>query len=164
MRFRGLSDESAAGWAGVIAGALYLIAQMIFVALLRGESAWFPLQRISAFLLGPDVLPPPAEISQTVAGFALLIHFILAFCFGRMIALVVRRLPMTPGWVVGAACGLGIYVVNFYVLAPLIFPWFVESQGGITLLDHALFGVTAALAFAVLRRGGAGDASGTAAP
>ena len=145
-----MDDGSAAGWAGVIAGAVYLSAQMMMVTVVRQDSPWVPLQRISALLLGPDVFPPPPQISLSIAGFALLIHFALAFMYGRLIARVVRRVRPALGWVAGAGCGLAIYLVNFHVIAPLLFRWFENSQGAVTLFDHLLFGAVAALAFIVL--------------
>ena len=56
-----MDDGSASGWAGLIAGAVYLSAQMMFVTVVRQDSPWVPLQRISALLLGPDALSPPGE-------------------------------------------------------------------------------------------------------
>jgi len=148
----GTFDGAAAGWAGVIAGAAYLGAQLALVTLVRHDSPWVPLQRMSAFLLGPDVVPPPAEMSLSIAGFALMIHFTLAFVYGRLIAQGVRRVRPSLGWVVGACGGLAIYIVNFHLIAPLLFRWFADSQGPVTLLDHVLFGIVAALAFIALRR------------
>ena len=146
-----LEDGSAAGWAGVIAGAVYLSAQMTMVTVVRQDSPWVPLQRISALLLGPDVFPPPPQISLSIAGFALLIHFTLSFMYGRLIARVVRRVRPALGWMAGAGCGLAIYLVDFHVIAPLLFRWFEDSQGAVTLFDHLLFrALSLALTFIAL--------------
>ena len=153
LAFAAMDDGTASGWAGVIAGSVYLAAQMMFVTVIREDSPWIPLQRISALLLGPDALLPPGKISLSIAGFAVLIHFALAFCYGRLIGHVVRHVRPAIGWVVGAVCGVAIYALNFKLIGELIFPWFAESQGAVTLFDHALFGVVAALSFITLRRG-----------
>jgi len=150
---RRMDDGTAAGWSGLIAGAVYLLAQMTLATLVRHDSPWASLQRISALLLGPDALPPPGRISLTIAGFALMIHFSLAFCYGRLVGQLLRRIPPALGWLGGAACGLAIYVVNFHVIGPFLFPWFADSQGPVTWLDHVLFGVVVAMSFLALRAG-----------
>jgi hypothetical protein len=124
---------------------------MILVTVVRHDSPWVPLQRISALLLGPDALTPPGELSLTIAGFALLIHLPLSFCYGRLIALVVRRVRPALAWIAGAACGLAMYVLDYQIIGPLIFRWFDDSQGAVTAFDHLLFGAVAALAFVTLR-------------
>jgi hypothetical protein len=46
-----------------------------------------------------------------------------------------------------------IYVVNFFVFAPLLFPWLIESRGGIVpTLIHPVCGAIAAAAYLKLRR------------
>ncbi|HSC87840.1 MAG TPA: hypothetical protein VLC09_11240 [Polyangiaceae bacterium] len=147
-----MDDSTAAGWAGLIAGTLYLSAQMMLVTVVRDDSPWMPLQRISALLLGPDAMAPPGKITLTIAGFALLIHFPLSFVYGRLIGLLLRRVPPALGWAGGAACGLAIYVLNFHVIGPLVFPWFEDSQGAVTWFDHLLFGLVVAVTFFALRR------------
>lgn len=63
LGFAAMDDGTASGWAGVIAGSVYLAAQMMFVTVIRQDSPWIPLQRISALLLGPDALLPAGKIS-----------------------------------------------------------------------------------------------------
>ena len=54
---------------------------------------------------------------------------------------------------VGVAVGFGIYVVNYYVFAPLLFPWLTESRSGmVPTLIHPVFGMIAAAAYLKLRR------------
>lgn len=151
MNLRRLDEFAAAGWSGIAAGTVYLAAQMTFTLLIRGDSAWVPLQRISALLLGPDAVPPPADMSLTIAGMALLIHFALAFVYGRCIGRIVSRMPWWPAVLAGAAFGLAIYVLNFELIAPVMFPWFDASRGAVTLFDHALFGAVAAALCVSLR-------------
>ena len=148
---RAAPDPFAGVLAGLIAGAVYLLAQMLFAAL-HGGAAWEPLQRFSAMLLGDDVLPPPGEIDLTIAGFALLIHFGLAIVFGRVVDLVVTdHAPAAAvGW--GALVGLALYGLDYWLVTPVAFPWFENARGLTTLIDHLLFGVVAAVAYVHLRR------------
>ena len=57
--------------------------------------------------------------------------------------------------------GLTIFVVNFWVVAPLAFPWFEQSRNFLTAADHVLFGVVAAICYMQLirREAGAGQRS-----
>jgi uncharacterized membrane protein YagU involved in acid resistance len=137
--------------AGLLAGAAYLGAQMFFSAAVHDADAWAPLQRISAMLLGPDDLPPSADHSATLAGMALLIHFGLAMVFGRFVDLAVRGHVRMDAVLRGLGVGVALYAVNFFVVAPLAFPWFEDSRGLTTLLDHALFGAVAVAIYLQLR-------------
>lgn len=135
--------------AGVIAAAAYLAAQMTFNATVLGGAGWEPLQRIAAILLGPDAAPPPVEISARVIGIALIIHFALGGAFGRVIDIAVGKRSGTAAVVAGAIAGAVLYGVNYWLIAPVAFEWFV---GGITtFIDHLLFGGLAALVYTHLR-------------
>lgn len=145
-------DAAAGMLAGVLAGIVYLVAQMTFAATVLGGAGWEPLQRIAALLLGPDAAPPPAAISPTIVGMALILHLPLSALFGRFVAFCVG--PVDGRWtaLAGLACGLSLYIVNFWLLAPVFFPWFLDSRHAVTAFDHALFGIVAAIAFLVIRR------------
>lgn len=137
--------------AGLVAGAAYLAAQMALVAGVHDGVGWEPLQRISAMLLGEDVLPPPGEVDLTIGGIGLLIHFGLAMAFGRLVDVSVRdRGAVQAAWR-GAAVGLVLYAVNYWLVAPWAFPWFGDNRGLTTLVDHLLFGMVAGVAYVHLR-------------
>lgn len=144
-----LDSPVAAVIAGLIAGAAYLGAQLSFSAALHG-SAWEPLQRIAAILMGPDAAPPPVELSPTIAGMALLIHFGLAAVFGRLVEQAVRGRAPAAAAGIGAVAGLALFAFNYYGLAPLAFPWFEDGRTLTTAVDHLLFGAIAGLGYAVL--------------
>jgi hypothetical protein len=146
-----LSAPVAACIAGAIAGAAYLAAQVGFAALFHGGGAE-PLQRIAAILMGPDVAPPPAELTTTVAGMAMLIHFALAVVFGRIVGSVAGRRPAAAAAAAGATVGAALYAFNFLLLAPAAFPWFGQAASATTLFDHLLFGGVAGALCSVLRR------------
>jgi hypothetical protein len=138
--------------AGLAAGSAYLAAQMLFARAAGGLGSE-PLQRIAAILLGPAVLPPPAQWSATIVGMALLVHLPLSAVYGRLIGALVNQLdgvavPALAGAVVGAV----IYVVHRWFIAPMLFPWFEASRSAVTALDHVLFGVVAATCCVALRR------------
>lgn len=145
------SDPLAGVLAGLVAGVAYLVAQMAFSAGVHGGIGWEPLQRISAMLLGTDVLPPPGDIDITIGGIGLLIHLGLAIVFGRVVDVVVLGRMPAAAVLRGALVGLALYGLNYWLLAPVAFPWFEDARGLTTLVDHLLFGAVAGAVYAHLR-------------
>ena len=137
--------------AGLVAGAAYLLAQMAFAATVHGGAGWEPLQRTSAMLLGDGVLPPPADVDLTIAGFGLLIHLALAINFGRVVDLLVRDRDLPAACLRGALVGLALYALDFWFVAPMLFPWFENNRGLTTIADHLLFGAVAGAACVQIR-------------
>ena len=137
--------------AGCVAGIAYIAAQASFAATVQAQDAWAPLQRISAILLGPNDLPPSDEHSITIAGIGLLIHFGLAAVFGRLLDVAVRGRTGVAALLRGALVGLFLYGVNFWVVAPVAFPWFDTNRGLVTVVDHLMFGAVGAFVYVHLR-------------
>ena len=53
----------------------------------------------------------------------------------------------------GAAFGLiAVYGINFYVIAPMAFPWFVEARNWISVVSHVMFGMVVAGTYIAMRR------------
>lgn len=147
---RAIPEGVAGVIAGVVAGAAYLLAQLV----LAGQPHGFgpaPLQRIAAILMGPDIAPPPREWDVTVVGMALLIHFALAMVFGRFVAMLVWKRALGVAVAIGCAVGMGIFLLDFELLAPSAFPWFDASPRAVTVIDHLLFGGIAAAVCVALR-------------
>ena len=65
----------------------------------------------------------------------------------------VDRTPVDLGWslLLGAVFGWAIYIVNFLMVAPLIFPWFGMARGGISMFAHVLFGAVLTGSYTLLR-------------
>ena len=149
------TDWKAAAWAGVIAGAVFLVLEMLLVWLVQGMSPWAPPRMIAAMILGRQVLPPPADFSGVAVAVAMLIHFPLAVVYGLILGWAVRRLDMAAAVLAGAAFGLvAVYLLNFYVIAPLLFPWFTEARNWISVFAHLVFGALLGAAYVALRRRG----------
>jgi hypothetical protein len=148
---RGMAAPPAGVLAGLVAGTAYLAAQVTFTGAAQAGGAAEPLQRIAAILLGPDVAPPPADLDPTILGMALLIHYGLAMVFGRIVGGLVGERSLTAAALVGGATGLGLYLLNFALIAPSAFPWFADAITVVTVADHLLFGVVAGVVFAALR-------------
>jgi hypothetical protein len=147
------TDWRAAIWAGVIAGLVFVIVEMLLVWLVQGMSPWAPPRMMAAMLLGPEILPPPADFSLVAVATAMVVHLPLSIVYGLILGWAVHRLGMGAALLVGAAFGLiAVYAVNFYLIAPMAFPWFVEARNWVSALGHVIFGVVLAGVYVAMRR------------
>jgi hypothetical protein len=146
------SDWSAGIWAGLIAGAVFMIAEMIMVMLIQGDSPWGPPRMMAAILLGKGALPPPATFDATIMMAAMAIHIPLSIVYGVVIGWAVHRLHLVAALLAGGVIGLAIYLVNFYPIASAAFPWFAMARNMMSALAHVLFGLVAAGAYIGLRK------------
>lgn len=148
-----ITDWRASIGAGLIAGLVFVMFEMVMVWLLMGQSPWGPPRMMAAMLLGRDVLPPPADFAMTPVMVAMAIHLPLSALYGLVIGWMVHRMDMGLALLAGAAFGLiAVYFVNFYLVAPTFFPWFVEARNWISVLGHVMFGAVAAAAYVGLRK------------
>ena len=138
--------------AGVIAGLVFLVAEMMLVWLVNGASPWGPPRMIAAIVMGQGVLPPPATFDFTIVMVAMMVHFALSIALGLLAALLFRRLGMGGAAIAGVVLGLALYYVSFYPIADAMFPWFAKARGGVALFSHALFGLVLGVAYVALRR------------
>lgn len=137
--------------AGLIGGAVFLMAEMLMVMLI-GQSPWEPPRMVAAMVLGPDVLPAqgaPATFDLGVLMAAMMVHFPLSIIYGLLIGVVVRRTTRSNAGVLaeGAAIGLAIYFVNFYLVTSFAFEWFAMARNWVSLITHVMFGVVTAWTF-----------------
>lgn len=63
-----------------------------------------------------------------------------------------HRFDWLGALLVGAAFGLAIYVFNYYVIAPVVFPWFVDARTPTSALIHLVFGAVIGAAYVGLRK------------
>ena len=146
-------DRKKALWAGMIAGLVFMMVEMIMVAMFQGMSPWAPPCMMAAMALGTSVLPPPADFSMKIMMIAMMIHLPLSMIYGLILGWAVHRLQMGAALLAGAAFGLiAVYFVNFYVVAPMAFPWFTEARNWISVISHVMFGVVLAGAYVAMRR------------
>ena len=141
-RVRQIMDWRAAFWAGIIAGAIYLVAQMALLAQITGGSPWIVPRRIAAIVLGESVLPPPATFDLTIFLVSLLLHLFLSVIYTLILAFIIHRWGLIVGIVGGALFGLALYVINYYTFS-IFFPWFFPVRSWVDILSHMLFGAVA---------------------
>jgi uncharacterized membrane protein YagU involved in acid resistance len=142
----------AAILAGLIAGAIFMMLEMIMVPLfLPDGSPWGPPRMIAAIGMGKDVLPPPATFALMPLMVAMVIHFILSIIFAIILAFIVSRFGLGIAVLIGAIFGLLLYLVNFYGFTA-IFPWFAMARNWVSIFSHIVFGAVAAWAYKALAR------------
>ena len=146
------TDWSAAVWAGIIAGAVFMMAEMLMVMLFMGQSPWGPPRMIAAMLMGQDVLPPPASLDFGIMMTAMMIHFPLSIVYGLILGWAVHRMSNSSALLIGAVFGLAIYFFNFYLIAPVAFPWFTNAQNWVTLVAHLIYGLVLGATYAGMRK------------
>lgn len=145
-------DWSAAIWAGIIAGVVFMMLEMIMVTLFMPDgSPWGPPRMIAAIVMGQDVLPPPATFAVAPMMAAMVLHFILSIIYAIILAFIVNRFGLGIAAIIGLVFGLILYLVNFYGFTA-VFPWFAMGRGWISIFAHLMFGLIAALAYKWLQK------------
>jgi len=144
---------------GVIAGLLFPMFEMAMAAV-QGESPFAPLRMIGGIALGEQALDP--SFSLLVAGAAgVAVHMVLSIVHGAVFGAVAAFVPVivrsvSVAAVAGAAWGTVLWLVNFYVAAPIFgWAWFPQMTDPLVqFVAHAgFFGVPLGLYVAwALRR------------
>ena len=137
---------AAAAVAGLVAGAVLMVLDLLWATLVAGDSPWRSSHLVAAILMGPQVLGA-VDFAPGIVTAALLTHYVLGVAFGCALAFLLVGF----GWqghavaapVIGALFGLALYVVDFYGMTR-VFPWLIEMRGWPNLLAHVVFGVVAA--------------------
>lgn len=129
-------------WAGVIAGTLATLAQVLLWLVFTDDfpTILFRDARLTAALvLGGSVLPPPATFDAGIMLAATFVHFALSIAYAALLAPLAARFAGIPALVAGATVGVALYIVNLYGFTA-IFPWFAQARSWITLIAHEVFG------------------------
>jgi len=127
---------------GIIAGVIFAMSEMV-MAVLLGTPAVAPLQMIGAIALGPGVLPPAAPTASTLLA-GVVVHMILSAIYGVVLALIALAIPVLRSSVrvltgIGMVWGLVLWLVNFYLIAPVAFPWFGMANPVVQFIAHVFF-------------------------
>lgn len=138
-------DWSAAIWAGVIAGIVFMMMEMLLMPMFGfAPSMWAPPRMIAAIGLGKDVLPPPASFDLMVVMVAMVIHFMTSILFAIVVASVIRNLGMGAAIAVGVVAALLLYGFVFYIMTAGPWPWFAMARNWVNILTHIVFGAIVA--------------------
>jgi hypothetical protein len=145
---------------GIAAGGVFLIFEMVLAGL-TGQSVFEPLRMIAAVVLGEGALPPqPTIVLAIVVPAALAVHYALSAIYGAVFGVAVAGIDALRHGrfvLVGAATIFGflLWLVNFYVIAPIAFPWFSMAEPYVQFTAHTFFFGTA-LGLSLARRLGGG--------
>ncbi len=114
-----------------------------------GMGARMPLAMIAAMVQGQSSLTNGTADPAVGA----VVHMVLSAAFGMAFALVAARVR-SAALISAAGVGYGalLYLVNFVLVAPLLFPWFQDANQPFELVVHIVFGTLLALAMLVHRR------------
>lgn len=124
---------------GVVAGAVFAAVTMWFTSS-QGMGSTMPLQMIAAMVQGQGAL----EGGTASPLIGALVHMVLSAGFGALFGLVAARLTDPLVAVSGLVFGVLLYVVNFLVVAPLLFPWMQNANQPFELAIHIVFGALVA--------------------
>ncbi|MDQ3636011.1 MAG: hypothetical protein M3405_16140 [Acidobacteriota bacterium] len=129
--------------AGIVAGAIFMMLEMILVPLVGGGSPWGPPRMIAAIGMGKEVLPPPGDFALMPVMVAMVIHFVLSIIFAVILAFIIQRFSLGLAILIGAIFGLLLYFINFYGFTA-VFPWFAMARNAVSIFSHIVFGAAAA--------------------
>ncbi len=118
---------------GVLAGIVFAMFEMVMAVVQMGTDGFFmPLRMIGGMALGAEALDPGTSL-VTAGGAGLVIHMMLSAMFGAGVAAVAWAVPTlrsgtAPLVVWGSVAGLSLWLVNFYVIAPIAgWRWFPDA-------------------------------------
>ncbi|MGP3919820.1 hypothetical protein [Nonomuraea sp. 10N515B] len=123
---------------GLVSGMIFAGVTMWFASTQPPGKADMPLHMIASIVQGGK---PAIMAGATSAGVGLAVHVVLSMAFGVMFALIVPMLR-TNGTIALVATVYGglLYVVNFWLLSPLLFPVFQDANQPFELFAHLVFG------------------------
>ncbi len=137
-------DWSAAIWAGVVGGIVFMMLEMIMAPMFTGAPGiWAPPRMIDAIGLGKEVLPPPGTFHLGAVMVAMMIHFTLSIAFGIATAFIVRNMSTGAAIGVGIVLAMLLYFFVFYLMTP-VWPWFANARNWISIFAHVMFGAVVA--------------------
>ncbi|MCI0572670.1 MAG: hypothetical protein L0Y66_18100 [Myxococcaceae bacterium] len=135
---------------GLIAGAIFALAEMLAGAAFFKAPLLAPWQAFSSTVLGQSALEGGLTFGKFLTG--VVSHFTLSAIYGAAFGAIVSlcspksRTSYGTQSAAGMLFGLGLYLLNFQVIARLIYPWFRGVNQPAQVLYHVLaFGLPLAL-------------------
>lgn len=135
-------DIKAAVWAGIVAGAVFIMVEMMLVALVGGESPWAPPRMMAAIAMGEGVLPPPATFDFGIMMVAMIVHLVLTIVYAIVLGWIISAMGagLATASLIGLVFGIALYLVNFYGFTEA-FPWFAMARNWMSIFAHSLYGI-----------------------
>jgi hypothetical protein len=150
---------------GLAVGLFFAFLEMIGAAAM-GDSPLAPWRAFASVVLGRQALTATPLGTALIVG--IIAHFALSAVYGVAYALLSGALPKSTSRsfgqqaVVGLVFGVALYVLNFHVIAPALYPWFQKANQTWQFVLHTIFfGLPLGLAMASSeRRMGSGTMMG----
>jgi hypothetical protein len=101
---------------------------------------------------GQEGTPSPGRFEGSIMAVAMMIHFPLPIIYGLILGWIVHDLTSMNGTAVGVLFGFVLYFVNFYLIAPAMFPWFMQARNRVSLGSHLIYGAVLGAGSVVLRK------------
>lgn len=141
---------------GLIAGVIFALAEMIGAAMM-GDPPLMPVRMFASVVLGESALQTASLGSVVVVG--TIAHLALSAVFGLIYGVVNARLSSTTETSWGRQVGLGLlfgvmlWLVNFQIIARILYPWFLMTPQVLQMAMHAMFfGLPLGLMYAAAER------------
>jgi uncharacterized membrane protein YagU involved in acid resistance len=118
--------------AGVIAGIGFALAEMFINLLILGAPFLGPLRLISSIVLGPQALQPTYPLASSLI-VGMIVHLILSSIYGLVFVNLLKWSGQLGASAIlkliyGAFFGLALWVVNFLIISPIVFPQFGNAN------------------------------------
>lgn len=138
---------------GAAAGIVYLMVEQV-LAVLRGRPAEEPFRLFASVILGERALAPSFSASHAVL-IGSLVALVASTVFGLAFAVLTCRHPglaATVGTLIiaGGTYGGGLWMLCFYVLGILFWPWLTETDPTVQLASAVVgYGASLGACFAL---------------
>jgi hypothetical protein len=132
--------------AGIVAGVVFALFEMVMAVILDGPEAFFmPLRMIGAIGLGPGALEPGTSLALA-GGVGLVLHMVLSTVYGIVITALLSLVPRLAAsresiLLTTSIAGFALWPVNFYGFAPVFgWNWFPEGTNPVVqIVAHTFF-------------------------
>ena len=146
-----LVDWRAAILAGLAAGTLFLILNLLLIPEIIGGTTEMVIRYLASIPLGQQVVNPGYDYGSITVVVAVLLHYLLSVLFAMVVAFVVHRSGVVGGTIGGLILGLAFYLINMYA-ATEVFYWFFALESTIFLIAHLFFGAAVGALYEVMER------------
>lgn len=141
---------------GIVAGVIFALAE-IFATAIMGDPALMPLQLFASIVMGQEAFAATAGGGVLFIG--VIVHLVLSASFGLIYGVINAQFNATTQtnwgrqvWL-GLAFGVGLWLVNFQIIARILYPWFLGTSQFAQVVLHALFfGLPLSLMYASAER------------
>jgi phage shock protein PspC (stress-responsive transcriptional regulator) len=141
--------------AGIIAGIVFATMEIVG-AVMMGNPALMPVRMFASVVLGQEAMQGPLGTALVVGTIA---HLALSAIFGIVYGLFAARASEATRTSFGRQAGLGVlfglavWLVNFQIVARVLYPWFLGTPQFLQAMMHGLFfGLPLALVYAGAER------------